>query len=74
MPEAILVKLVCSAFFSSSHGRSYSTRYTKYPASHGGGSHQAGGLAALAAIRVVFVQDFHLHLPYCKSELGYVNV
>lgn len=51
MPEAILVKLVCSAFFSSSHGRSYSTRYTKYPASHGGGSHQAGGLAALAAIR-----------------------
>lgn len=51
MPKAILVQPACSAFFNSSHGRSYYTRYTEYPASHGGGSHQASGLAALAAIR-----------------------
>lgn len=53
MPKAILVKLVCSAFFNSSHKRSYFTRYTEYPASHGVAhrSHQVGGLAALAAIR-----------------------
>lgn len=54
MPKAILVKLVCLAFFNSSHGRSYYTRYTKYPASHGAGSHQAGALAALAAELCLF--------------------
>lgn len=51
LPKALLVKPACSAFFNSSHGRSCYTRYTEYPASHGDGSHQAGGLAALAAIR-----------------------
>lgn len=53
MPKAILVKLVCSAFFNFSHERSYFTRYAEYPASHGVAhrSHQVGGLAAPAAIR-----------------------
>jgi len=53
MPKAILVKLVCSAFFNSSHERSYFTRYAEYPASHGVAqrSHWGGRLAALAAIR-----------------------